>query len=1007
MATFTADMERLTKDLIQIMTGFEPTEENFNICYKFAKSNFRFHRYLNADELKVTRSIQGLCEKFSIHCQTEKAEALHRLTETFLNSNLERNFPKSSAHYGTLQLLLCLSESPIHSKYTPLASIEDQAAAAVDNFDWRAYLMEGIEYPSYNEPDDTSLWQYPEDAVTKPSRSSVTPRKMRTKAVIKQREHLQDSISYEAHTDKLERLVAMSSWDWLMKHVTTPYWALGAPPIHHSYGNKVPSLPNGLGQVFLESRKQSNPLHVVPEMTIINEEYLTRETLWALLGAEKCFVYKFDSDRTHVQEDLLVEDITPLALHNVLQHFAAVITLVHRLRLFIKQQSSLDGGCVCETYKAFANSLMLYLEMFDRRLRKLEKEMVEKTSFVSILGLISELQPLLQELQDIHGVLMRGTTPKSAANLLTCLWDTLCQYDVLGSSTSCRSTVIFPVWFMTIHPYTVMLDNWMRSGTLPDQQNEFCVQRNNQNAAVKGLAYWNDNFSFQDLPVFLQPVKQQVMLAGKSMQLIESVGYLKQVEEEEEALEGHTPTPSLFEELLDTFRAEVVTISSRIGDRSQGPIPDPTAENESGPILGPTAEHEPGPIPGPTAECESGPIPGPTAGVSSVDPIPNPACSEIELFDPHTIWRKDLLTKQFVSELMVHKDPSLNKHHDPLWEELLQLAGLPLHKPLASILEGCIQTLVQKRYVRASGAVMKLLNRTYMLTEHLRTVRLFFLMEAGDVMYQFYSDIFQRILNQEPWQHDSYLNAMFQEALRTRFCSAFGKNISVLCTEVSKEISMNILLSLSMEYEIQWPLNIIFNEQVMHTYNEIFCFLLQVKWAKWCLEGLRQRTDTWMALPADLRHKVQLLHHLKSQLLHFINILNNFLMTRILHSTVVEFQKGITAVEDIDTLISMHDQYVNTIFDRCLLNKKASYIKEAIMKILNLTLHFRQRWERGLERFSTADAERVEAEFTKCTHFIVSFLEKAVEKGSYPHLETLAFSLSTLKQRRKIFGSKS
>ena len=407
----------------------------------------------------------------------------------------------------------------------------------------------------------------------------------------------------------------------------------------------------------------------------------------------------------------------------------------------------------------------------------------------------------------------------------------------------------------------------------------------------------------------------------------------------------------------------------------------------------------PGPIPGPAADVMPGPIPDP-----ALDPIPDPASSVIELFDPHTIWTNDLIAKQFISDLLVHKDPSLHKYHDPLWEELQNIAGCPLHKPLASILEDCIQSLVQKRYVRASGAVMRLLNTTFMLTEHFRTVRLFFLMEAGDVMHQFYSDIFQRILNQEPWQHDSYLNAMFQEALQTRFCSVFGKDINVICTEVSKEISMNIVLSLSMEYEVQWPLNIIFNEEVMHTYNETFRFLLQVKWAKWCLEGLRQRTDTWVALPPGLRHKVQLLHHLKSQLLHFINSLNNYLMTRILHSVGLEFQEDITKAGDIDTLVSVHDKYVNTIFDRCLLNKKASYIKEAILKILNLTLHFRQKWERGLDKFSMAEAERVEGEFTKCTHFLVSFLQKTVEKGSYPHLETLAFSLSTLKQGRKIFG---
>ena len=47
-----------------------------------------------------------------------------------------------------------------------------------------------------------TLWQYPEDPVTKPSKPSVTPR--RIKEVAKQRESPQDASSYEAHTDKVQ-----------------------------------------------------------------------------------------------------------------------------------------------------------------------------------------------------------------------------------------------------------------------------------------------------------------------------------------------------------------------------------------------------------------------------------------------------------------------------------------------------------------------------------------------------------------------------------------------------------------------------------------------------------------------------------------------------------------------------------------------------------------------------------------------------------------------------------
>lgn len=41
---------------------------------------------------------------------------------------------------------------------------------------------------------------------------------------------------------------------------------------------------------------------------------------------------------------------------------------------------------------------------------------------------------------------------------------------------------------------------------------------------------------------------------------------------------------------------------------------------------------------------------------------------------------------------------------------------------------------------------MRLLNTTYRLMEHFTAVRMFFLMEAGDVMYQFYADVFQKVI---------------------------------------------------------------------------------------------------------------------------------------------------------------------------------------------------------------------------------------------------------------------
>jgi len=41
--------------------------------------------------------------------------------------------------------------------------------------------------------------------------------------------------------------------------------------------------------------------------------------------------------------------------------------------------------------------------------------------------------------------------------------------------------------------------------------------------------------------------------------------------------------------------------------------------------------------------------------------------------------------------------------------------------------------------------------------------------------------------------------------------------------------------------QVPWPLDTIFMAPLMKMYNEVFHFLMQVKWAKWSLEELRNR----------------------------------------------------------------------------------------------------------------------------------------------------------------------
>ena len=145
-------------------------------------------------------------------------------------------------------------------------------------------------------------------------------------------------------------------------------------------------------------------------------------------------------------------------------------------------------------------------------------------------------------------------------------------------------------------------------------------------------------------------------------------------------------------------------------------------------------------------------------------------------------------------------------------------------------------------------------------------------------------------------------------------------------------------------------------------------------------------------------------------------------------------------------------------------------MKEAVLKTLRLTLSFRQKWEQGLLSFrslsstslppshslslsllhththtrthtqlvathsSRAEGKKMESDFSKCSHFLVTCLNNTVKRGSFPYcelmlhvylymylksvgqnssrflppslppVESLAFSLTTLKTDQRIFA---
>uniref|UniRef100_A0A8D2IEB9 Gamma-tubulin complex component n=1 Tax=Urocitellus parryii TaxID=9999 RepID=A0A8D2IEB9_UROPR len=939
--------ERDVRDLIRRVSGLQDeADPNFQLALNFAWSNFRFHRFLDVNSHKIEKTIEGIYEKFIIHSDLSKAASWKKLTEEFLNSSLPSiKEVKTDAHYSILSLLLCLSDSPSNSNY--VETPREKEVEKKDDFDWGKYLMEGeeidlgpnVDTPNWSDDSEEEDAQQPlsrEDSGIQVDRTPLEE--------LDQNRNLGPRVSWKDEPD---------GRSWLEQHVVHQYWTARPSRIPHSL-----HLHSNLAAVWDQHLYSSDPLYVPDDRVSVTETQVIRETLWLLSGVKKLFIFQLIDGKVTVRNNIIVTHLTHSCLRSVLEQIAAYGQVVFRLQEFIDEvmghssESPLPGSgsipkksteAPFRTYQAFMWALYKYFISFKKELTEIEKSIINNDTTITLAIVVDKLSPRLAQLKVLHKVFSTGVAevpPDTrnvvrASHLLNTLYKAILEYDNVGEASEQTVSLLFSLWVETVRPYLQTVDEWIVHGHLWDGAREFIIQRN-KNVPVNHRDFWyatytlysvsekteneekmNDNASASSgsdqgpssrqhtMVSFLKPVLKQIIMAGKSMQLLKNLRCAESTASQVAARDADRKS-------LYTLFLESVQSRLRRGEDSTPQV----------------------------------------------------------------------LTDQQATKENLIKMQSIAERH-------LELDDI--HDPLLAI-----------NFAR--------------LVEYLQAMRNFFLMEGGDTMYDFYTSIFDKIREKETWQNVSFLNVQLQEAVGQRYPEDSSR-LSISFENVDtakKKLPVHTLDGLTLSYKVPWPVDIVISLECQKIYNQVFLLLLQIKWAKYSLdvllfgelantteksqfkEGLLSEQDTvaqFGSQKAPVGQQIHRMFLLRVKLMHFVNSLHNYIMTRILHSTGLEFQHQVEEAKDLDQLIKIHYRYLSTIHDRCLLREKVSFVKEAIMKVLNLALMFAEGWQAGLGAWQMESIEKMESDFKNCHMFLVTILNKAVCRGSFPHLESLALSL--------------
>ncbi|XP_038613132.1 gamma-tubulin complex component 5 [Tachyglossus aculeatus] len=1003
--------DRDVRALISRVSGLrDESDANFQLALRFAWSNLRFHHFLDVSSHKVERTIEGIYEKLVIHSDLSKAASWKRFTEAFLSAPLpSTKETKTDTHYVILSLLLGLSDSPSNNSYAERPREEE--AEKEEEFDWEKYLLDGEEIGPGPE-EDTPDWS---DASEEEDEQQPLSRE--DSGIQVDRTPLEEpGHGKRPGSHATWKVGDPDSRSWLELHVTPPYWTTRPTRLSNSQ-----HLHSNLAAVWARHLHSRDPFRVPEDRTYVTEIQAVRETLWLLSGVKKLFIFQCNDGKVTVRDDIVVSHLTQDCLRSVLEQIAAYGQVVHGLQQFMDEIMGRGEGGVSpspllppkktppeppfRTYQAFMWALFKYFTSFRRELTEMEHSVLDKEGPVTLATVVGGLGPRLAQLKVLHKVFRTGVAevpPATrnvvrASHLLNTLYKAILEYDALGEASERTVSLLFSLWVETVRPYLQTVDEWIVHGNLFDPAKEFIIQRN-KNVPVRHRDFWYATYTLYSVSErsekeekpgggggpdmewtppppaipqhtmvsFLKPVLKQIIMAGKSMQLLKN-------------LRGPHASPrraaARDAERKSLYALFVESVQSRLRHGEDAP--------------------------------------GARRGAAERGLLR--ACSlargHLRLDD----LRDPLLAMNFAR---LYPEPSDFPAAFPAGEVLPDRSSESVTcRTFELTLRCCLYPHIERRYVACCGNLMGTLKKDYRLVEYLQAMRNFFLIEAGDTMYDFYTAIFEKIREKESWRNAALLNVQLQEAVGQRYPEDSARlSISFDTVDPAKKaVPIHNLDGLTLTYKVPWPVDIVISSECQKIYNQVFLLLLQIKLAKYNLDVLRfdeligpgerpqpkggpSLAENPAAAPSEppggpRKQQIHRMFLLRVKLMHFVNSLHNYIMTRILHSTGLEFQHQVEEAKDLDQLIKIHYRYLSTIHDRCLLREKVSFVKEAIMKVLNLVLMFADRWQAGFGAWKMESIEKMESDFKNCHMFLVTVLNKAVRRGSFPHLESLALSL--------------
>ncbi|XP_076032249.1 gamma-tubulin complex component 6-like isoform X2 [Oratosquilla oratoria] len=278
----------------------------------------------------------------------------------------------------------------------------------------------------------------------------------------------------------------------------------------------------------------------------------------------------------------------------------------------------------------------------------------------------------------------------------------------------------------------------------------------------------------------------------------------------------------------------------------------------------------------------------------------------------------------------------------------------------------CLPVFFIKAIWLPVAAQMKLVNKSVLnhilvekqLIEHFKALRAYCLMVNGEFAQVLTHKLFTKFASSSNPAHalnpcvlNSILNKSLDESSNGPI-SPLADNLSFVVTNIPKVFNCQSASSfecVELQYRVNWPHNLIIDDQVQATYSRVWRFLVSFRYTMWAsMDIYKHLTTLYRQSKAshNLSSNVQF-HHIslyRHEIQHYIHNLFECITNQILFGSWAEFMRKLEQdISSIDELYELHKNYLNGVVAGCFLTTGGSVMLKLLEDLFGHVLKFRSQ----------------------------------------------------------------